>query len=223
MYGFADRQSSFIRERLKYKMPEGGVFFGTPGGFAPPGFCPREFIKHMTKTEIISAAENIFKQFSETCAGMNEQVFFAKPGNKWSPAENLQHLVISTNTTTLAYSLPAFLVRLVGGTPNRPGRTYEEVKAKYEQKLSEGGKASGRFVPRPIEVNVGKQKLLDNWGKACAKFIKAFARNRSEKDLDNYLARHPLLGRITLRELGYFTVFHTEHHLRSIQNIANNA
>jgi DinB superfamily len=171
----------------------------------------------MTKSEIITAAENIFVQFSETCNSIDETVLFKRPVNKWSAAENIQHLIISTNTTSLAYWLPEFVVRWIGGTPDRASRTYDEVKDKYYKKLKEGGRASGRFVPKPIELKYGKQKLMDNWNKATAKFIAALTKNRTEKDLDNYLVKHPLLGRITLRELCYFTIFHTEHHLQSIQ------
>jgi DinB superfamily len=171
----------------------------------------------MTKSEIITAAENIFVQFSETCNSIDETVLFKRPVNKWSAAENIQHLIISTNTTSLAYWLPEFVVRWIGGTPDRASRTYDEVKDKYYKKLKEGGRASGRFVPKPIEIKYGKQKLMDSWNKATAKFIAVLTKNRTEKDLDNYLVKHPLLGRITLRELGYFTIFHTEHHLQSIQ------
>jgi hypothetical protein len=171
----------------------------------------------MTKTEIITAAENIFNQFSEACNHIDETVLFKRPPNKWSGAENIQHLIISTNMTSLAYWLPKFLVRWIGGTPNRPSKTFNELKERYYTKLSEGARASGRFIPKPIEIKYGKEKLLANWNKATLKFIKALIKNRSEKDLDNYLAKHPLLGRITLRELCYFTIFHTEHHLQSIQ------
>ncbi len=171
----------------------------------------------MTKTEIITATENIFNQFSATCSNINEGLLFKRPDDKWSAAEHMQHLVISINTTTLAYSLPKFLVRWVGGKPNRPSRTYNELKEKYYKKLAEGGRAGGRFVPKPIGINYGKQKLIDNWQKATVKFITALTKKRKEADLDNYLAKHPLLGRITLRELCYFTIFHTEHHLHSIQ------
>lgn len=173
----------------------------------------------MNKSEIITASENIFNQFSETCQAFEEAIFFQKHGNKWSIAENIQHLIISTNTTSLAYRLPLFLVRWIAGKPNRPSRTYEELKEKYYKKLSEGGQASARFVPKPIEINFGKQKLLSNWNKATIAFILALDKNRTEKHLDSYLVKHPLLGRITLRELCYFTIFHTEHHLHSIQNI----
>ncbi len=170
----------------------------------------------MTKTEIITAAENIFKQFSETCSTINESRLFKRPENKWSAAENMQHLIISTNTTSLAFWLPKFLVRWIGGTPNRASRTFDELKNKYYKKLSEGGKASGRFIPKPIEVKYGKPKLIDNWNKATAKFLHTLNKNRSEKDLDSYLVKHPLLGRITLKELCYFTIFHTQHHLLHI-------
>lgn len=177
----------------------------------------------MNKNEIITASEKTFRLFSEVCSGIDETKIFKRPDNKWSVAENIQHLVISTNTTTLAWRLPKFLVKLIGGTPNRVSRTYEELKAKYYRKLSEGGRASGRFVPKPIEIKYGKQKLLDNWNRATAGFLSSLKNNRSEKDLDSYLVKHPLLGRITLRELCYFTIFHTEHHLNSIQKIADNS
>ena len=171
----------------------------------------------MTKQEIITASENVFKQFSETCDAINDTGLFSRSDNKWSVAENIQHLIISTNTTALAYYLPKFLVKWIGGTPNRKSGSFDELKEKYYKKLSEGGRASGRFVPKPIEIKYGKQKLMSNWNKATLKYISALTNKRTDNDLDNYLARHPLLGRITLRELCYFTIFHTEHHLSSIQ------
>ena len=171
----------------------------------------------MTKKEIITASENVFNQFSETCGTINDTGLFTRPGNKWSVAENIQHLIISINTTTLAYYLPKFLVRWIGGTPNRSSMSFDELKEKYYRKLSDGAKASGRFIPKPIEIKYGKQKLLNNWNKATVKYISSLTAKRTEDNLDNYLVKHPLLGRITLRELCYFTIFHTQHHLNSIQ------
>ena len=173
----------------------------------------------MTKAEIITASEKIFRQFSDTCTGIDETAMFRKPDEKWSVAENIKHLVISTKMTRLAYALPKFMVRWVAGTPNRPSRTCEELKAKYYKKLSEGGRASARFVPKPIEIKYGKEKLMDEWERSTGKYLQSLAKNRTEADLDNYLARHPLLGRMTLRELCCFTIFHTEHHLKTIQTL----
>lgn len=49
------------------------------------------------------------------------------------------------------------------------------------------------------------------------KLITAINKNWSDPQLDQYLAPHPLLGKLTLRELGYFTIYHTEHHLNIIK------
>lgn len=180
----------------------------------------------MTKSEIITAAENIFKQFSETCNGIDENIFYERYEGKWSVAENIKHLILSINTTTLAYKLPKIIVRWIGGTPNRNSRSYNELLDKYNKKLEEGGKASRQYVPysyvpRSSAKKYGKKILLNRWNKFTSKFITALINNRTEGDLDSYLVKHPLLGRITLRELCYFTIFHTEHHLHSLQKITN--
>lgn len=167
----------------------------------------------MNKEEIIYAATKSFDGFTVSIEAIEESVFFERPAiEKWSVAEQVQHLIVSTNTTTLAYTLPAFIVRWVGGIPNRTGRSYEALVERYLQKLAAGGKASGRFVPKKMKQNISKEKLVQNWKKAAAKFISALKNTSNESKLDNYLARHPLLGRITLRELCYFTIYHTEHH-----------
>jgi hypothetical protein len=174
----------------------------------------------MTKQAIITAAEEKFSSLTHYCNSIPATLFFDKPGPKWSVAENVQHLIISTNMSTLAFSLPKFIVRWISGMPNRGSRTYGQLVEKYKQKLAEGGAASGRFIPKPITIKEGKEKLLQNWEKATGKHLTALKNNRTEKDLDNYLVKHPLLGRITLRELCYFTIYHTEHHLNIIASSA---
>ena len=38
----------------------------------------------------------------------------------------------------------------------------------------------------------------------------------SEKKLDRYQAPHPALGKLTIREMLYFTIFHNVHHARLV-------
>lgn len=176
-------------------------------------------MQYLSKIQIVQMAESIFQRFSNTCSAISEKDFFVQPNGKWSVAEHVQHLVTSTNTTTLAYTLPAFIVRLIAGKPNRESRSYDDLVSKYKAKLADGGKASGRFIPTKAEIKKGKDKLLIAWQRAAEKFIHAIKNKTSETKLDDYLVRHPLLGRITLRELCYFTIYHTEHHLNIIQQI----
>jgi hypothetical protein len=110
------------------------------------------------------------------------------------------------------------MVRLVGGTPNRPSRTYDELVAKYNLKLQQGGKASSRYIPKPILPAYGQEKLLAQFSKSMQRFAGSVKNNCKEPLPDKYLAPHPLLGKITLRELCYFTIYHTYHHLESIRS-----
>ncbi len=174
----------------------------------------------MTKKEIIAASEKIFSSFTTYCMDLEDTTFFHKPGPKWSVAENVQHLVVSINTSTLAFSLPLFIVQLISGTSNRESKTYQALVDKYKAKLAAGGAASGRFVPRATSIKISKEQLLLRWKKAIEKYLAALLNNRTETELDKYLVKHPLLGKITLRELCYFTIYHTEHHLNSIHSVS---
>lgn len=176
-------------------------------------------MQYLSKEEIIAASEKKFSAFTEGCKAVDEKNFFTHLADKWSVAENIEHLITSTNISGLAYTLPAFIVRWMGGRPNRSSRSYEQLVEKYKTKLAEGGKASGRFIPKKLDEKYGKEKLVQRWEKAAQKFIAALKKKRtSEIKLDDYLVRHPLLGRITLRELCYFTIYHTEHHVNIIKN-----
>src|ERR1044072_9525730 len=102
----------------------------------------------MYKEEIIKASKKIFNEFSDTCLEIPDSKFFSQPVEKWSIAQNVDHLTRAVKTTRLAYSLPKIFVRTLFGTANRPSKTYDELVAKYKLKLQQGGKASGRYLPK---------------------------------------------------------------------------
>lgn len=153
------------------------------------------------------------------CSSLSGEKFFHQPGDKWSPAQQVKHLLTSAEMTRLAYVLPKFMIRFIGGKPNRPSRSYDELVAKYNLKLEKGGKASGRYVPKPIPESYGQKKLLEQFNRSMQQFANTLQKNWTDPKLDQYLAPHPLLGKITLRELCYFTIHHTYHHLNSIQKM----
>ncbi len=141
-----------------------------------------------------------------------DNVFFSRPQpEKWSPAEVLQHLVLSVRPLNLAYSLPRFSLRLLFGTPNRPERTYEQLVEKYKQKLALGGKASAPFIPKPIRHGRGKLEVINSFANEYSTFERKVA-STNEADFNRHLLPHPLLGKLTLREMTYFTIHHLEHH-----------
>jgi uncharacterized damage-inducible protein DinB len=173
--------------------------------------------KPNTLEEILEDSAQAFSELAAHLKQITEEHFFQKPANgKWSIAQHLQHLIIATRTATAAYILPKFLVRLIGGKPNRPSRSYDELVQKYLNELKQGGRATGRYIPQPIPAVKGKATMMAHWQKATGNYIRAIRDNWTDNKLDHYVVRHPLLGKITLRELGYFIIYHTRHHQQNI-------
>lgn len=167
-------------------------------------------------TEIGAKLLEANHDYSQYCAALPADQFFLQPPGKWSAAMQTRHLVKSVDTARLAYTLPGFIVRMIGGTPNRPSRSFEELVNRYKQKLEQGGRASGRYIPPSIPASYGQIRLLQEFDTAMKNFAAAIAATKKEEQLDQYLAPHPLLGKITLRELAYFTIHHARHHQQSI-------
>jgi len=174
---------------------------------------------YLTKTEIEQQLRDAASEFSDYCLFLPDEIFFYQPADKWSAAQQTKHLISATNAAKLAFVLPKFMVRWVAGKPNRQSRTFDELVAKYKMKLAQGGKASSPFVPKPIPASYGKEKLVKNFNSSMNKMANAVNKNWKESQTDQYIAPHPLLGKITLTELCYFTIHHTKHHLESIKNL----
>jgi hypothetical protein len=171
---------------------------------------------HLSTEDIKQQLHAVANELTEFCLSIEDEIFFFQPVDKWSAAQQVKHLITATNAARLAFTLPRFIVRWVAGKPNRQSRTYDELLAKYNLKLQQGGRAGGRFVPKPVSPEYGKEKLLNGFTNSMFKFARALNK-WEDTGLDQYIAPHPLLGKITLRELCYFTIFHTHHHLNSIK------
>ena len=82
--------------------------------------------------------------------------------------------------------------------------------------LLQDGQASGPFIP-PFIGFEKKDELIKKYAEQKQKLISKIEK-QNEKDLDVYILPHPLLGKVTLREMLYFTIHHNEHHLESLKN-----
>ncbi len=162
----------------------------------------------MTKQEIQRSLVENYAAFTEHLRRMPENTVHQAAEGKWSPAMQAEHLVKSVRPVTLAFSLPKFVLPLIFGKANRPSRTYDELIAKYKVKLSEGGKASKPFVP---EAPKSLSAVCERLEKSMATLSNR-AESFSETQLDRLILPHPLLGKLTLREMLYFTAYHAQHH-----------
>lgn len=169
----------------------------------------------MDKPELIRLLQHHHQVFLEDLANYSDKQFCYAPEGKWSAAQQLDHLVKSVAPVNMAMGLPLFLLGRMFGISNRSSKAYEDLVKKYHQKLSEGGRASGRFIPKKIRANQ-KKRLLKKLETLVKKLCQRTNR-LSEEALDTYLLPHPLLGKLTLREMLYFTAYHAEHHHELVQ------
>lgn len=140
---------------------------------------------------------------------------FTKSVNqKWTAGQQLDHIIKSVAPVNLALALPAFVLRMSFGKANRPSRTYDQLVEKYRGKLNEGGRAPGRFVPASISISQ-RAALTSKLEKLVAS-LSARIEGFSEDQLDLLILPHPLLGKLTVREMVYFTIYHAGHHEKQV-------
>ena len=168
----------------------------------------------MIKPEILQKLAEGFTIVDDTLRKTDEFIFYRSRDNKWSIAENCKHLSLSVNPLNTAFSLPNFAL-LFFGKLNREAKNYDEIKEKYLQKLAEGAVAPESFVPQKISVENRKSDLIEELNKINDSFLKK-VNDFTEEDLDKYLIPHPVLGKLTIREMLYFTIYHTLHHHKAI-------
>jgi hypothetical protein len=165
-----------------------------------------------SKTEIVNELKRNADRFYEWINTQNGEAFEGGPEGKWTTGQHLDHLKKSVEPLNLALLLPKITFKLLFGKPNREGRNYKALVERYETKLSQGGQATGRFVP-PVVAVKNKPELLSGFKKQHEKLIKTIGKWKEEQ-MDVYLLPHPLLGKLTVREMMFFTIYHLEHHLR---------
>jgi hypothetical protein len=175
----------------------------------------------MTREEIIGQLQDSYKSFTAFVSSLTEKQFLFSPApDKWTSGQQAKHLLMSIKPLRLALSLPDWFLKIYAGKANRPSKTYEELVEKYKYKLSQGGTASSPYIPKEVPVESQRiitRQIRTNVDKLCKKLERY-----SEERLDTLILPHPLLGKVTLREMMYFTIHHARHHQNSIeQNLHN--
>jgi DinB superfamily len=168
-----------------------------------------------SKPVILSELQTSFEVLYKTANLVPDGLFNTSKENKWTPAENISHLVTATKMTSLPFTLPKFVPALLYGKSNGKSRTYDEVVNTYKSKLAGGAKASGVYIPK--KTNYEREKLGKQILKEGEKLVNAIDSKWTEEQLDTYRVAHPILGKLTLRELAYFTIYHNIHHTEIIR------
>lgn len=170
---------------------------------------------------VVEIVQALLRLHAESCAylaSLSTAQFFAPQGTAWSPADHVRHLTKSVRPVARAMRLPRFVLRLLFGASRRPSREFSSMREVYRAEL-EAGAGAGRFAPRPKplpeDLERYRETLVEQWDAAVRELAMEVSR-WPEASLDRCRLPHPILGKLTVREMLFFTVYHNAHHLRRV-------
>jgi hypothetical protein len=118
---------------------------------------------------------------------------------------------------TKGLRLPKIVVRFIFGRSWVPSRPFERLRDDYRALLGAGGTA-GRFTPSPQSraPAPGRRSTIMVRHHAAVTALVAAVGSWSEIQADRLRLPHPLLGKLTVREMLLFTLYHNRHHVQVV-------
>src|SRR5690606_28560050 len=98
------------------------------------------------------------------------------------------------------------------GTIDRPTWDYDTVIKNY---FLSSRQALPVFLPEEVSPEQ-KTEIADNLGQ-ITRTIQNLLQAYSDEELDTLVIPHPLLGKMTIREMFYLMTYHATHHLRQTE------
>lgn len=163
----------------------------------------------MNKQQIINELNAQHTAFFNAVNAFGQDKANVSANGKWSPVEHLEHIRKSIKPLAMGLGLPKLAIVTVAGKAKRPSVSYNEVVANYKSKIENGAVATGAYIPKTENYNL--TELTAKVNTVLANLVDK-VNSWKEEDLDKYNLPHPLLGKITVREMLYFTIYHVQHH-----------
>lgn len=169
----------------------------------------------MHKNEIISELRASHHAFWKTAISLpNPSV---SVNNKWSVAQNVEHITIALQRFSNYLMLPKSDIKSKFGCTDRPSASMETIVKVFRSALENGIQTTKTFAPQLVpETSIGK---LVTQGKEALAALILNMETWTEDDLDLYYCPHPVLGKITVREVLYFTAYHVGHHHETLKKM----
>ena len=142
----------------------------------------------MQLPEITAALQTNYQMLLDWLEAQPDPLFAKGPEGKWTTGQHVRHLIMSTQMLQKGLMLPKIGLRSMFGKPNRPGREYDSLVARYREKLAAGlgDSVPKSYAPDPVTVEDKSALLaeLKTEGEAMVKSMNKW----KEKDLDQYLS-----------------------------------
>ncbi len=170
----------------------------------------------MNREELTDNLRKSYTSFTSFLESLSKDEFEYAPESKWSAGQQAIHLIKSTKPVVKGLGYPKFLISYKFGKANRQSKSYDQLVERYREKLA----ANTRPAPKAYAPETTKHSDLKKLVSTQKQIIEKLEEKLSkwnEEQMDQYVFPHPLLGKITVREVLYFTIYHAEHHQNLIK------
>jgi hypothetical protein len=166
--------------------------------------------------DLAAEARRIHAESVTYWAAYPGDAFWRRPAPEvWAPVDQVRHLTKSIRAVNQGLALPRPLLALFFGLGRGVTRSFPALRERYREVLANGGSAGG-YAPRALDPAEASEErradIMSQHAAAVAKFATVIG-GWSERALDRYLLPHPLLGKLTVREMAQFTLLHNVHHV----------
>lgn len=166
----------------------------------------------MTKQEIIDSFIQNHQETTHYIDNLDDQKFSFSHNSKWTAGQQLEHILLTILPFPKVLVSKEF-IREKFGEINRPTWSYNTVLDNYSKTSL---KAPEQFLPKSEIQTKQKTQIISDIQNNLER-IKELLNNYSEEELDTLVLPHPLLGKLTIREMFYLMSYHPLHHQKQIE------
>lgn len=171
----------------------------------------------MKKEDIVDLLEEKHQKLFNWLKNQPKDSFKKGPEGKWTTGQHIEHLVDSIQQLNKALSFPPFLLKSKFGKSNREVRNYDDIVKRYQDKLAANQERAREFNSNVKTPTEKKYKQLLTTLEIQNKKLQYKTQKWKDKNLDNLILPHPLMGKMPIRELIMWTAYHTEHHAKILE------
>lgn len=136
---------------------------------------------------------------------------------KWTAGQQLEHILLTIIPLSKVLFSKEYIISKFGKIDRRTWN-YEMVLENYSKTSLN---APEQFLPKN-EITINQKLVIISNIEDILEQTKQRFEKYSEKELDTFTLPHPLLGKLTIRELFFLMSYHPLHHQKQIQEMLKN-
>lgn len=164
----------------------------------------------MNKQELIDAFIANHKDVTNYILSLPADKLDVSVNGKWPPRQQLGHIYLTIVPFTRALTSKEFIAEKFGRA-ERAGWDMDTVRANYLQTSRKAPEVYDPALSAPTDIAELQEKI-----ESTLTVIQQHFENYTEEDMDSLVLPHPLLGKLSIREMFYLMSYHPLHHKKQI-------